>query len=245
MVSGISARGVSVAISGTPLIEDISLTVNAGEMVALIGPNGAGKSTLLKALCGIVASSGSIEGAGSDAAYMPQESGVATSLTVMEAMLLGRVRTLGIRVSRNVLNAASSALSGFGLAELAGRRLDTLSGGQRQLVFLAQSVFREPNALLLDEPTSALDLRHQLMVLESVRTVCRARRMAVVVALHDLGQAARFADRIVCMSDGRIVADGAPDRVLTEDRIRAVYRVEVEICRTVRGALSITPMTAA
>lgn len=242
---GIRTRSVAVTLGTVTLIDDIHLQIAPGEFVGLIGPNGAGKSTLLKALAGILTARGEIVGAGSDAAYMPQDSGVATSLTVMDAMLLARVATLGLRVSETLLNAASAALEGFGLAALSGRRLDTLSGGQRQLVFLAQAVFREPHVLLLDEPTSALDLRHQLRVLETVRAVCRERRVTVVAAVHDLGQAARFADRIVCMANGRIVADGPPEEVITASRIREVYKVEAEICRTGGGALAVTPLHAA
>ncbi len=244
-MSGLHARDLAVSIGTARIIDAVDLDVAPGEFVALIGPNGAGKSTLLKALAGLLKTQGTVTGGGHGSAYMPQESGAATSLTVMEAMLLGRVGSLGLRVQRKVLNAAASVLAGFGLADLAGRRLDTLSGGQRQMVFLAQAVFREPESLLLDEPTSALDLRHQLLVLETIRSVCRERRMAVIVALHDLGQAARFADRIVCLAGGRVLADGPPDSVLTAARIRDIYRVEAEVGRTNRGGLTVTPMSAA
>ena len=243
--------GLSVSYGVKRVVHDAGFTLEAGTVTALIGPNGTGKSTLLKAVAGLLPFTGTVEMNGvvpdpSDGkiAYMPQDTGGGTSLSVEEVVLLGRLRSLGLTVAPELRSACRSALAQFNLLPLAARRLDSLSGGQRQLVFLAQALFRDPDVLLLDEPTAALDLRHQLVVLEAVRAHSKRERLATVVAIHDLNLSARFADRILCIMDGTIVADGAPAEVLSADRIERVYGVRADVAPGPDGKQRITPLAA-
>jgi len=233
------------------VIAGASATVPAGDLTVLIGPNGAGKSTFLKALAGLVNATGQVSVHGIDLpaeqrrkaiAYMPQDTGASSSLTVLEVVLLGRLRSLGLSVPEILPREALLLLQRFGIEDLQHRTLDALSGGQRQLVFLAQALFREPQVLLLDEPTAALDLRHQLVVLNAVRDHARSHGIVAIAAMHDLGLAAQFASRIICLSGGNVAAAGTSREVLTEERLRSVYGVETAIADTPTGFLSITPL---
>lgn len=232
----LETENLGVRLGGKEILTDISVTLRPGEIVGLLGPNGAGKSTLVKALAGIIApAQGRIAIAGRSRmadhgiAYLPQDGIGSTGLTVTEAILLGRHDRLGLRVKDSDLAAVFDALARFSITELADRRIDTLSGGQRQLAGLAQVLFREPRVMLLDEPTSALDLYRQLLVLDNVRHLAAERNIAVVCVLHDLSLAARFAERILFLKDGRLVADDACAKVMTSDMLRDIYQIEAEI----------------
>ena len=242
---------LSVSYGAKRVVHEAGFALQPGTVTALIGPNGTGKSTLLKAVAGLLPFSGSVslKGAAYSAAegaiaYMPQDTGGGTSLSVEEVVLLGRLRSLGLTVPAGLKDACRSVLAQFNLVPLAARRLDSLSGGQRQLVFLAQSLFRDPSVLLLDEPTAALDLRHQLIVLDAVRSHSKREGIATVIAIHDLNLSARFADRLICLSDGRIVADGPASEVLSATRIESVYGVRAEVETGADGKQRVTPLAA-
>ena len=249
----LEVNSLQVALNGTTIVKGAGLSLAEGQFGMLIGPNGAGKSTLLKAVAGLLPSAGTVMLA--DAAltttdrqaaiaYMPQDIGPTSSLTVMEVILLGRLRSLGLSVPGTLAAAAEAALTEFGLASFQGRTLDAVSGGQRQLVYLAQALFRQPRVLLLDEPTAALDLRHQLVVLEAVRRHCNEHGTIAVAAMHDLTLAAQFADHMLCLSEGNIVAEGEAAEVLTADRLRSIYGVEAKISHDVEGRPQVTPLRA-
>ncbi len=249
----VGIQDLAVSYGGTPIVEAKSLTLEPGGITALIGPNGVGKSTLLKAIAGLIPAEGRIDMDGQtlspsdrhDAiAYMPQDIGPTSSLTILEVVVLGRLRSLGLSVPSQLCDEALDTLGGFGLADLQGRTLDQVSGGQRQLVYLAQALFRKPKVLLLDEPTAALDLRHQLIVLEAVRRHATANGTIAVVAMHDLTMASQFCSRMICLHRGRIDADGTPGSVLTAERLRRVYQVEAAILPSGDGGLTVTPRKA-
>jgi iron complex transport system ATP-binding protein len=219
----------SVKLGGRKILDGVSLSVERGELVALLGPNGSGKSTLLRLAAGLVRTcEGNCE-LGGRAAYMPQDSGEGAPLTIRQAVLLGRVGRLGLRLREDDLAAADSWIGRIGLKEIAGRRLDRISGGQRQLSYLAQAMMREPALLLLDEPTSALDLSHQLAFAELARELTVAARLATVVAMHDIGLAARIADRVIVISEGRVVANGRPGEVITPGMMARIFKVDAEL----------------
>ena len=135
-------------------------------------------------------------------AYMPQDTSAHSSLTVLEVVLLGRLNSLGLNLPKGLANEALEALDAFGLSSLQTRQLDEISGGQRQLVFLAQALFRQPRVLLLDEPTAALDLRHQLLVLERLRLIARKTGTIIGMAMHDLNLAAQYSDHVLGLGGG-------------------------------------------
>lgn len=249
----LDVKGLRVALNGTEIVKSAALILPAGCFGMLIGPNGAGKSTLLKAIAGLLPSEGSVtladtslstRGRQDSIAYMPQDIGPTSSLTVLEVVLLGRLRSLGLSVPGDLAGAAEQILADFGLGALQGRTLDAISGGQRQLVYLAQALFRQPQVLLLDEPTAALDLRHQLVVLEAIRRHCAEHGTIAIAAMHDLTLAAQFADHMICLSEGSIVSEGEAAEVLTSARLRAIYGVEARISYDAGGRPQVTPLRA-
>jgi iron complex transport system ATP-binding protein len=246
---GVLTRALGVRYGAATALADVSLAAAPGEVLGVVGPNGSGKSSLVKALAGLVPHAGDVffDGARARPArlgYMPQDTGARAALTVLETVLLGRCRQLGLGVSRLDLELAGAALDELGISTLAGRYLDELSGGQRQLAFLAQALVGAPPVLLLDEPTSALDIRNQLEVLALLRRLTRARTITTVCVLHDLNAAARHADRIALMDGGRLAALGAPAAVLTAGRIADVFGVEADVTTGADGAVSLVPVRA-
>lgn len=240
---------LSVRYGATTALAGLELTADPAEVLAVIGPNGSGKSSLIKAVAGLVPHRGSVvfeAGNGSERriGYMPQDISSRAALTVLEAVLLGRLGQLGLRVKSSDLAMAGAVLDELGLRHLAGRYLGELSGGQRQLVFLAQALASEPNLLLLDEPISALDIRHQLEVMQIVRRLTHQRRLTTIVILHDLNIAARFADRIAVMCRGRLICHGSPKAVIEPAMIAEVFGVEAAMSSTPDGSLIVTPLRA-
>ncbi|MBL4783826.1 MAG: ABC transporter ATP-binding protein [Cohaesibacteraceae bacterium] len=235
----------------TRVLKDITISnIKPGEFVGLIGPNASGKSTLFKTITGIVKpKSGAIrlndmdlvgssrrERAGK-VAYMPQAFGCNASLTVFESVLLALKQTTGWRVQRENLTVVSKTLETLNLAHLADRGLSQLSGGQSQMVAVAQALVRKPGLLLLDEPTSALDLHHQLAILSSIKNATPLNNMIVIAALHDLNLAAQFCDRLILIRHGRVLADGTPSEVLSLEALGETYGVQTRLEQTQRGTL--------
>jgi iron complex transport system ATP-binding protein len=245
----LQARGVAVRFGPAEVLRGVDLDVAPGEVVAILGANGSGKSTLLRAIAGVQPHRGAISfnGAARPAqgiGYMPQDNAARVGLTVFEVVLLGRLRSLALRVAPADLAAAEAALAELGIAHLAARSLAELSGGQRQKVFLAQVLAAAPQALLLDEPTSALDIAHQVQVLAMLSTATRSRGLTTLAVLHDLNAAARFADRIALLHQGRIAAAGPPAEVLRPALLRDVYGVEAAIVPGPDGHPIVLPLRA-
>jgi iron complex transport system ATP-binding protein len=241
----LSVTNLRVAYGRRVIVDGLDLApLQPGTLTALVGPNAAGKSTLLRGIAGLVPGTRgtvrlgerdllamSIPERAQHLAYMPQGLPGGVALTVMET-LVGALRAVPTALAPDGASAAAHAitvLQRLGIEHLALRTLDRLSGGQRQLVGLAQAMAREPDILMLDEPTSALDLRHQVSVMALVRETVVQRGLVGVVVLHDLGLAARFADRLVALSEGAIQADGTPLETLTPALLAKVYEVEARI----------------
>jgi len=233
------------------IVENVNLRLKEGEITALIGPNGSGKSTLLKGIAGMLQRQGRVRlevGADEKAmpendrfTYMPQDTYTSSSLTVLEVVLLGRLRSLRLRVPPGLIEDARRALKNFNLLHLQSRCLAHLSGGQRQIIYLVQAVFRDTPFFLLDDPTVALDLYYQLAVLESVKSHTRRANVITLVAMHDLSLAMRYSNRVVCLQHGRVVADGSPSKVLTRSRVQSVYGVDADIINTADGIQCVVP----
>jgi iron complex transport system ATP-binding protein len=235
----LSAQGVSVTLAGRMVLEDISLALSSGHLVALVGPNGAGKTTLLRALAGLVPAAGAIN-VGGDAlsslrlsqrarrfAYLPQGHLVHWPLPAQDIVALGRYphgATDPARLSPDDAEAVLRAMRATDVVELRERRVTELSGGERSRVALARVFAVEAPVILADEPTSSLDPRHQIDVMKTLR-IAADRGTLVVVVTHDLGLAARFADTVLVLSDGRLVSQGAPAQALSEQVMAEVFRI--------------------
>lgn len=237
---------LSVRYGSFQALDRVSLTARPGELLGVIGPNGSGKSSLVRAVAGVQAHSGRIDFGGTEArvGYMPQDISGRSALTVLEVVLLGRLRRLALSVAAEHLMAVEAVLDELELTRLANRCLSDLSGGQRQLVFLAQSLVSDPTILLLDEPTSALDIRHQLEVLSIVAHLTSVRSLTSIVILHDLNAAARYCDRLAALDQGRLAAVGTPDEVLTPALLGRVFGVEAIVATDPSGALMVSPVRA-
>lgn len=244
------AYGAHTVLDGISIDEE-----SPGLVTALIGPNAAGKSTFLRCLAGLLTGRGTVRigeqrvsalrGAERTrlVGYLPQDLPAAASLTVFEAILVAHRQTrTGWRIDDEDVTAVAAILDRLGLSHLAVRNLGELSGGQRQLVAVGQALATDPKVLLLDEPTSALDLHHQLELLTLVTEVAVERGTTVVVAVHDLNLAARFAHRILVLHHGRLAAKGTPAEVLTPDLLSDVYRVRARILTDEDGLPHLIPL---
>lgn len=254
----LKAEGLVFAFREKPVLAGIDLAVAAGEMVCLVGPNGSGKSTLLRCLDGIIPlRQGRILLEGDDLAalkgrelarrigYVPQYSFERFPKKVLEVVLLGRLPYLGFRIGANDREIAWRCLEALGMDGLAFRYFDELSGGEKQKVVIARVLAQSTGILLLDEPTSNLDLRHQLEVLELLQNLGRKNSLAVLIAIHDLNLASRFADRLVLLHKGKVHSEGAPARVLTEQAIEEVYGVKARVDADQKGRPLIYPLEPA
>ncbi len=229
-----------------PALQHITLRLNP-QIIAVLGPNGAGKSTLIKCLAGILHPSGVIKCDGANLSranrheyiaamsYLPQLLPTHSLLTVFEAVLLGLLDTLSWVVSTVEIDKVNSVLAHLNLLSIAERTLGELSGGQQQMVLVAQAMIKDPQILLLDEPLNSLDIYHQFEVLKTIQHVTEISGAVTVVALHDLNLAARYANEVIILKDGRLVAHGTPADVLTAEMIRTVYCVDAEVRIDLRG----------
>ena len=222
-------------------LTDVSFSANAGEVTALIGPNGAGKTTLLKAVVGILRGTGSVSIQGEsihgrsdeilrrEVSYLTQESGLSSDLSVFEVVLMGKVGSLGLRVSEETLEKVWDTLKILHMDRYAQRPYFALSGGQRKIVSIAQAIVKDPKVLILDEPTANLDMQNTLEVMDLVASYTKAMQVTTLVTLHDLNTASRFADQLILLKDGRVYSAGRPGEVLTKDSIRLAYGVNAEV----------------
>lgn len=236
-------RGVAAGYDGRPVLVEQNWRLEAGEMAALVGPNGAGKSTLLGVISRVhplaagellldgrplaTFSRGELARA---VAVVQQQPQLPPGYTVEELVGMGRAPHVGfLRGPRAVdQEAVTEAMELCDVIRLRARRVETLSGGEAQRTVLARALAQRPRLLLLDEPTSHLDLHYQVEVLRLARRAA-AEGVAVLAVLHDLNLAARACDRILLLSDGRLLADGPPAEVLNEQQLRLAYRSEVRV----------------
>ncbi|MCI4339985.1 MAG: ABC transporter ATP-binding protein [Thermoplasmata archaeon] len=240
---------LSVRFGARIALHRVELTTRAGELVALTGPNGSGKTTLLRAILGLTPSfEGDVRLFGAPTAeltirerarrvaWVPQEELPRDDVPILTYVLYGRYAHQAPFGTESDADRATArrALADAGLADRESDGIFQLSGGERQRLLLARALAQEAPLLLLDEPTAHLDIGHQLDLLERVRGLVRGRGVCAIAALHDLNLAARFADRVVVLSHGRRVADGAPSEVLTPPLLREVWGVDADLKRDPR-----------
>lgn len=247
MEQGLRLKHFSAGYPKRKVIEDLNVPeLPQGKITVLLGPNGCGKSTLLRALAGLGKGQGELWLNGEElmsqpfarraqrVVYLPQSLPAGVHLHVLESVIVAQ------RASGGLHSASSEAeimhlLEQLGIAHLAMRYLDQLSGGQKQLVGLAQSLIRRPELLLLDEPLSALDLNYQFHVMDLVRRETRLRNIVTVVVVHDINIALRHADHALMLKDGNLLADGEPSQVITPETLAQVYGVRGRIEHCSRG----------
>ena len=235
----IRALDLSVRLGRHPAVSGVSAALEPGQLVGIIGPNGAGKSTLIRALLGLVGADGGAvsiddtpiaslprKDVARRVAYLPQGQTLHWPLMVERLVALGRMPHLGplSRLSPEDEAMIDAALARADVLHLKGRIATELSGGERARVLLARALAVGAPALIADEPLAALDPGHQLDVMDLLKGEARAGSLVVTV-LHDLGMAARYCDRLLLMDKGRLVADGRPMEVLTEQRLAEVYGI--------------------
>lgn len=253
--ASVDARAVSFSVEAKTLLDSVDMRAERGQFVGLIGPNGAGKSTLLRTLSGVLRNQeGTVSLEGSDLqsmaardvasmlALVPQIAPYTQGFTAFELVLMGRYPHLGrFQVEGETDDRiAQAAMQLTETEEFEARTLDTLSGGERQRVFLARALAQQPRILLLDEPTSNLDVLHQLTILGLVRKLVD-EGLTAIAAIHDLNLAARYFDRLVLISEGRVVTEGRPEEVLTPETIESAFGVRAAVYRDpVTDALAIS-----
>ncbi|MGH2703551.1 MAG: ABC transporter ATP-binding protein [Actinomycetota bacterium] len=254
-MSRIELRRVCVTLERNRVLDDVTLFAPGGAWVCLIGPNGSGKTTLLKAIAGLVAHSGEIRvGDVSPAriprrelarrvALVPQNPVLPPEMAVIDYVLMGRTPHIPYfgAESRRDLEIAAEVLEGLDLAQLGRRRLDSLSGGELQRALLARALAQQAPVLLLDEPTASLDVGHAQRMLELVDDLRARRGLTILSAMHDLTLAGQFADELVLMSAGRVVAAGPARVVLTEGAIGEHYDASVRVLEDIEGAIVVIP----
>jgi ABC-type cobalamin/Fe3+-siderophores transport system ATPase subunit len=253
-MSRLRAQGVTLTYGDEPVVDNLDVSVPDGKITVIVGPNACGKSTLLRALARVLRpKSGSVILDGEEILKLPTRE-VARRLGLLpqapispQGIFVSDLVARGRTPHQSALQqwsdadevAVLDALEATETLELADRRVDELSGGQRQRVWIAVALAQQTELLLLDEPTTFLDLPHQIDVLNLLRRLNRKDGRTIVVVLHDLNLACRYADHIIAMRSGRIVAEGVPAEVVTPETIRAVFDLD---CQVIEDPLSKTPL---
>jgi iron complex transport system ATP-binding protein len=243
------------------VVDGVSLTVGRGDIVGILGPNGSGKTTLLKLLAGTLApASGGVTLDGRPlgtwtrrevarrVALVPQDTHTPFDFTVLDIVLMGRFPHLGAFTLEGPedLAVARQALAATNTSAFESRLFSTLSGGERQRVLIAGALAQSPEWLLLDEPTASLDLGHQMDVHALLTRLNADRGATLVLTTHDLGFAAGLCRTLVLLKDGRVVAAGPTDTVLTRDHVRALYDIDADVAYHARAKrLTVTPIARA
>lgn len=243
-MSGLEAKHVTCAYGSSVVLRDLSLVALPGQVLALLGPNGAGKTTLLKALGRLLRpKDGEVLFEGRDVwrqssmqaarqtAFTPQNETCDWPLTVEDVVLLGRSPHRGwlLPFTDEDRRVTDEALERLHLGPLRTRPVTQLSGGEWRRVMLARALAQQPRVLLLDEPTAQLDLKHQVELLAHLRTLAHRDQIVVIVTLHDLNQAAQYADQIALLAGGKLVAFGSSEEVLTAEILSETYGVPVQV----------------
>lgn len=242
----LAAAGLSFTYPGgdRPAVRNVDLELRRGELLAVIGPNGSGKSTLVKLLLGTLdAEAGEVRHDGRPledwgrralarrVGVVPQQERVTFPVTVREFVAMGRYPHLGAWRSERAedRHAVRRAMDRCDVADLASRPFSHLSGGEQQLARLARALAQQPEVLVLDEPTVSLDVRHEMEIFELLRDLAGGEALTVLLVTHNLNAAARYADRLVLLDEGRPAAEGSPADVLTRETVERVYRWPVRV----------------
>ena len=257
----ITVKELQFGYARQTVLFDVSITdIQAGEIVGVIGPNGSGKTTLFKCMAGILRIPPRTvflentdivtlpkERVAQHVCYMPQDTASNAVLTVFDVILIARKFARKGTDTKQDMEIVSTVIEALDITGIARKYISHLSGGQRQMVALAQVLVRHPKALLLDEPTSSLDLHHQLEVLELLKSVIPLLGCTCFIAMHDLNLAARYAHKIALLNKGSIESVNVPEKVITKQSLRDIYNIDAEVGQrngvvTVDALQSLAPM---
>lgn len=232
-------NNLSIKRGNQHIIHNINLEFSPAKMYGILGPNGTGKSSLLRAIFGEIYFDGNIflmeeefshkKSWKKKMGYMHQDLGIDANLSALEIILLGDIDNLDLRLSNEKLNQALEIMDYLKISHLANRDISSLSGGQKQMVFFAQVLFRNPKVLLLDEPVSALDMHHQCILLECLRQQTRKRELITLTVLHDLSLASEFCDEVIFLHKLGVQAKGLPAEILEHSLLQDIYQVNAKI----------------
>jgi iron complex transport system ATP-binding protein len=247
----IKIENMGVNFKNKTVLKNINANFKGGNIVSVIGPNGTGKTTFIKAVANMNKYTGEINIlmdkkplSKEKIAYVPQSNNSKSELTVFEMVLLGQIKDLKWKVSAEQLNKTKQMIKELNLTNIAHEPFSKLSGGQKQLVVMAQALISNPKVLLLDEPTSALDLKHQLQVLDIAQEYTKKTGALTFLVIHDLSLVARYSDCILLLNRGEIAGNGTPDEILETNLLEKVYQVEVDISKSNEGYITVTPVRA-
>lgn len=234
-------RDLNFSYGKMQILKDISFTAKPGEMTVLLGANGSGKTTLLQCINRLNKYDGNVVFQDKDISglthedyrdkmsYLDQNLACDAVLTVFEVVLLGRLTRLGFRVGEEDTSSVENILKLMNIDQFSQRGISELSGGQRQLVFIAQALVKNPELLVMDEPTSALDLNKQFHLLDFLKDETCKNNYTTLLTLHHLDMAAKYADKLVIINDNKVYAEGPPSEVFTPEMLRDVYSVDSEV----------------
>lgn len=250
----IEVNDLSFRYGSETVLDHVSFCAHPGEITAVIGANGVGKSTLLKCVAGILNYEGNILVCGKDRkkmsdrehsskiGYLCQNNGCYAQLSVFEVILMGLVNELSFHVSQQEIERVKHIMKMMDIEKYAGRKINHLSGGQQQLVFIAQTLIKRPEILIMDEPTSALDLNRQFSLMELIKKVTVEYGFTTMVCHHHLDLVSRYADRVLVLKSGQLYCNDSPAKAFTREMFRDVYGMDVEFCVDREGIRHMVPV---
>jgi iron complex transport system ATP-binding protein len=250
----INIDSLNFGYGNSPVFQDLSIDLEK-RLNIIIGPNAAGKSTLLKCIFGLLEAKGRIIWNGKDLyslpkdermeimVYLPQEEMPAVFLTVLEITLLGKLPTLGWKVSESDINKVYNTLRGLNIESLAERYVGEISGGQKKLVSIAQTLVRDPKVILMDEPTNSLDMQKQIELFNIIHQIIQAKDIQFIIVMHDLNISCQHAEQLTILDEnGGLYATGKPKDIVTEEMLKTVYGVEADVIYNKNGIPVVTPI---
>lgn len=251
----IRVENINFSYGKNKILEDISFKAKEGEVTAIIGSNGTGKSTLLKNICGMLKGSGEVyiddlkvnkhnrKEVTSKISYLSQFNIIDAEINVFEVILLGRIENLGMKVPDTEIEKVWKILKFLNIENLAKRKINQLSGGQKQMVFIGQALAREPEVLILDEPTNNLDLRYKFKMLDLIKSLTKRNNFTTVMVIHDLNILQKFVDRILVLHNKKVYRYGYPSDIMTREMFKDVYKMNVDFYNVKEGFNVMVPIS--